>query len=298
MLSLSARRMPSGGIPLNFDHDPLLNRPIPVPNLVPMKNSANTPVALSIAGSDSGGGAGIQADLLTFAANGVFGTTAITCLTAQNPDGVTGIEAMPAAFVREQIEQVHRYFSIGAIKTGMLFNEEIITAVSDFLEAHPEIPVVEDPVMVATSGAVLLHESAIAALQLKLLPRATVITPNLDEAAVLLGSRPKSVPEMERAAVKLATSTGVPVLLKGGHLEETDDVIDLLAFADGATHEFSARRIENVDTHGSGCTLSSAIAANLARNWELIQAIGEALTYLRRGMRQPLTLNGRPFIQH
>lgn len=263
-----------------------------------MTPSADTPIALSIAGSDSGGGAGIQADLLTFAANGVFGTTAITCLTAQNPDGVTGIEAMPADFVREQIEQVHRYFSIGAIKTGMLFNEEIITAVSGFLEDHPDIPVVVDPVMVATSGAVLLHESAISALQLKLLPRADIITPNLDEAAVLLGSRPTTVPEMEQAAVRLATTIGVPVLLKGGHLEDTAEVIDLLALEDGTLHRFSTKRIENVDTHGSGCTLSSAIAANLARKWELIQAIGEALTYLRRGMRQPLTLNGRPFIQH
>jgi hydroxymethylpyrimidine/phosphomethylpyrimidine kinase len=263
-----------------------------------MNNTSDTPVALSIAGSDSGGGAGIQADLLTFAANGAFGTTAITCLTAQNPDGVTGIEAMPAAFVREQIEQVHRYFRIGAIKTGMLFNEEIIGAVSDFLEDHPDIPVVVDPVMVATSGAVLLHENAISALQLKLLPRASVITPNLDEAAVLLGSRPTTVGEMEQAAARLASTIGVPVLLKGGHLEETPEVIDILALEDGTTHPFSAQRIGNVDTHGSGCTLSSAIAANLARKWDLIQAIGEALTYLRRGMRQPLYLNGRAFIQH
>jgi hydroxymethylpyrimidine/phosphomethylpyrimidine kinase len=289
---LNAKALPE------FDYDPFLNPAIRAANLGTMNTTADLPVALSIAGSDSGGGAGIQADLLTFAANGVFGTTAITCLTAQNPDGVTGIEAMPADFVREQIEQVHRYFTIGAIKTGMLFNEEIIEAVSGFLEDHPDIPVVVDPVMVATSGAVLLHKKAISALQLRLLPRATVITPNLDEAAVLLGSKATTVAGMEEDALQLATTIGVPVLLKGGHLEDTPEVIDILALSDGTFHPFSAQRIGNVDTHGSGCTLSSAIAANLARKWDLIQAIGEALTYLRRGMRQPLHLNGRAFIQH
>lgn len=263
-----------------------------------MSKQSDMPVALSIAGSDSGGGAGIQADLLTFAANGVFGTTAITCLTAQNPDGVTGIEAMPADFVRQQIEQVHRYFTIGAIKTGMLFNDEIVGAVSGFLEDHPDIPVVVDPVMVATSGAVLLHEKAISALQLKLLPRAAVLTPNLDEAAVLLGSRANTAEGMKKDALRLASTVGVPVLLKGGHLEGTPDVVDVLAFPDGTIREFSAKRIENVDTHGSGCTLSSAIAARLALKDNLVQAVGEALGYLRGGMRQPLQLNGRAFIQH
>lgn len=267
-------------------------------SLTDMHDHPELPVALSIAGSDSGGGAGIQADLLSFSANGVFGTTAVTCLTAQNPDGVSAIEALPSDFVREQIEQVHRYFRIAAVKTGMLFNREIIQAVSDFLEDNPDIPVVVDPVMVATSGAVLLHESAIEALQLKLLPRATVITPNLDEAGVLLGNVPSSVEEMEEAGLKLARTIGVAVLLKGGHLDDTAQVTDILARPDGECHPFTARRIDNTNTHGSGCTLSSAIAANLARQWDLTKAIGEALTYLRRGMRQPLYLNGQPFIQH
>lgn len=263
-----------------------------------MSKHTETPVALTIAGSDSGGGAGIQADLHTFQANGVFGTSAITCLTAQNPDSVTGIEAMSADFVREQIEQVHRYFTIGAIKTGMLFSEPIISAVADFLKDNPEIPAVVDPVMVATSGAVLLHESAIQALQLKLLPRAAVITPNLDEADVLLFGRPTTVEEMESVALKLAGTIGVPVLLKGGHLDGGDQVTDILAAADGEFQTFTGMRIDNVNTHGSGCTLSSAIAANLAKGWDLTNAIGEALTYLRNGLRKPVYLNGKPFIQH
>ncbi|MGC9451847.1 MAG: bifunctional hydroxymethylpyrimidine kinase/phosphomethylpyrimidine kinase [Oceanipulchritudo sp.] len=263
-----------------------------------MQSTGDMPVALAIAGSDSGGGAGVQADLLTMSANGVFGTTAITCLTAQNPDGVTKIQSLPAEFVHEQIEQVHRYFRIGAIKTGMLFNTEIVEIVADFLEKNDEIPAVIDPVMVATSGAVLLHESAIEALQLKLLPRAALITPNLDEAAVLLGEKPGTVEDMTTAADHLAGLMGVPVLLKGGHLEAAEEVVDILAVPGREPSAFSARRIENINTHGSGCTLSSAIAANLAKNWELTKAVGEALTYLRRGLRQPLYLNGIPFISH
>lgn len=263
-----------------------------------MHRNDDLPVALSIAGSDSGGGAGIQADLLTFNANGVFGTTAITCLTAQNPDGVSAIEALPAGFVREQIDQVHRYFRLGAIKTGMLYNREIITTVSDFLTANPDIPAVVDPVMVATSGAVLLHASAIEGLQSELLPQAALITPNLDEAGVLLGKSPASLPEMRQSAVQLAVRFNAPVLLKGGHLEDSNDLTDVLALPDGTLSDFTGKRVGATNTHGSGCTLSSAIAANLARKRTLTQAIGEALTYLRRGLRQPLFLNGQPFIQH
>ena len=263
-----------------------------------MHQRDDLPVALSIAGSDSGGGAGIQADLLTFKANGVFGTTAVTCLTAQNPNGVSAIEALPAPFVREQIEQVHRYFGLGAIKTGMLYNREIITAVSNFLTARPEIPAVVDPVMVATSGAVLLHQSAIEALQSELLSQAALITPNLDEAGVLLGKTPASVEAMREAAVQLAVRFNAPVLLKGGHLEDSKDLTDILAMPDGTLSEFTGKRVDATNTHGSGCTLSSAIAANLARKRALTEAIGDALTYLRRGLSQPLFLNGQPFIQH
>ncbi len=263
-----------------------------------MERQADMPVALSIAGSDSGGGAGIQADLLTFAANGVFGTTVITCLTAQNPDGVSAIEVLPAPFVREQLEQVRRWFRLGAVKTGMLYSADIIATVAAFLGEHPHIPAVVDPVMVASSGAVLLHESAIGMMRERLLPRAALVTPNLDEAAVLLGARPATAADMEQAAAELAARIGAPVLLKGGHLPDTEEVADVLARPGGAVSAFTARRIDGVNTHGSGCTLASAIAAHLARGRELAAAIGEALAYLRRGLAQPLFLNGRPFIRH
>lgn len=263
-----------------------------------MYSTADMPVAMTIGASDSGGGAGIQADLLAMAANGIFGTTAITCLTAQNPDGISRMTTMEAEFVREQIEQVSRYFKIAAIKTGMLCNAEIIATVADFLETHHDIPTVVDPVMIARDGGRLLNKSAVKAMQLQLLSRAALITPNLDEAAILLGQRPGTVDDMAIAADHLAGTIGVPVLLKGGHMEEGDEVVDILAIPDRDPATFSAHRIGKINTHGSGCTLSSAIAANLAKGWELTKAVGEALTYLRRGLRQPLYLNGIPFLQH
>ncbi len=259
--------------------------------------SSEQPVALTIAGSDSGGGAGIQADLLTFAAHGVFGTTAITCLTAQNPDGVSAIEAMPAAFVREQIAQVHRYFHLGALKTGMLFSAEIIAAVADFLRAQRAIPAVVDPVMVATSGALLLKPDALAAVKDRLLPLATVVTPNLDEVAALSGDRPATPAAMAAAARSLARTHGVPFLVKGGHLPG-DELTDVLAGPDGAVRTFSGPRIAGVDTHGSGCTLSAAIAANLAKGLALELAVAAARDYLQRCMRSGLALGARRFINH
>lgn len=180
--------------------------------------TAELPVALTIAGSDSGAGAGIQADLLTFAAHGVFGTTAIACLTAQNPDGVTAIEVLPPSFVLEQILQVQRCFRIRALKTGMLRTAAVVAAVSDFLRSAQGIPAVVDPVMVATSGAALLEPEALAAVRGLLLPRAALVTPNLDEVAVLLGGRPATPAAMVAAARELAESYGVAFLVKGGHL--------------------------------------------------------------------------------
>ncbi|MEY3000352.1 MAG: hypothetical protein RL648_566 [Verrucomicrobiota bacterium] len=263
-----------------------------------MEIENETPVVLSVAGSDSGGGAGIQADLLTITANGAFGTTAITCLTAQNPDGVSAIEAMPAAFVREQMEQVDRYFNVRVLKTGMLFSSEIIEVVAAFIAARPALKAVVDPVMVATSGAVLLQTEAIEALRTQLLPKAHLVTPNLDEAAVLLGSRPRDVDEMGAAARALATSLQTAVLLKGGHLEAGDELVDILAHPDGRLHSFKNPRLRQLHTHGSGCTLASAIAARMACGSPIEMAIREALTYLHHGMRAPLVLNGKAFIRH
>ena len=261
-------------------------------------DSRPQPVVLSIAGSDSGGGAGIQADLLTIHANGGFPTTAITCLTAQNPDGVSGIEVLSAEFIREQIEQVARYFPIKVIKTGMLFNADIIETVAEYIATVRDIQVVVDPVMVATSGAVLLEESAVHALREHLLPKATLLTPNLDEAAVLIGHKPETVEQMKDAAHAMAKGFQTAILLKGGHLENTDELVDLLAPPDGPCVAFKNPRIEGINTHGSGCTLASAIATHLAHGHSLEAAIQEALNYLQKGMRHPSVINGTSFIRH
>lgn len=276
-----------------------------------MKDSTKNdlPVALTIAGSDSGGGAGIQADLLTFAAHGVFGTTAITALTAQNPDGVSAVHPVPAEFVREQAEQVARYFKIGAAKTGMLATAEIIHAVADFFEAHREIKVVVDPVMIATSGAKLIDDAAIATLRERLIPLASLVTPNLDEAEVLLGEKfawranPKTQSgEISESAEKLAEALGVPVLLKGGH-GNGDEVFDVLAFpkAQGGFDSFVKHpRVAETNTHGSGCTLSAAIAANLAGDARenLSAAVSRAVDYVSAGISKPLPVAGDRFIAH
>jgi len=254
-------------------------------------------VALTIAGSDSGGGAGVQADLLTFAAHGVFGTSAFTCLTAQNPDGVSAVVALEPAFVREQVRQVFRFFDVRVVKTGMLFNAAIVAVVADLLRERRGVPAVIDPVMVATSGAALLQPDAVAAVRDQLLPLAALVTPNLDEAAVLLGRRPTGEAEMRAAAVELARTFGVPFLLKGGHLAG-EELVDVLAWPDGRTERWAGPRILDVDTHGSGCTLASAVAARLAYGDELATAVAAGRDYLRRGMERPLALRGRRFIAH
>lgn len=277
------------------------------------ETNAELPVALTIAGSDSGGGAGIQADLLTFAAHGVFGTTALTALTAQNPDGVSGVQAVPAAFVREQAEQVARFFKIGAAKTGMLANAEIIAAVADFFEARREIKLVIDPLMIATSGAALIDADAVAALRERLIPLAAVVTPNLDEAEVLLGEKivwrgeaNVSVNEIVASAEKLAAALGVPALLKGGHACG-EFVFDVLAFPKNAAQLqiFRHARLAGTNTHGSGCTLSAAIAANLAGTPILpdaaaclAEAVSNAVDYVSDGIARPICVAGKCFIAH
>jgi len=256
-------------------------------------SSRELPVALSIAGSDSGAGAGIQADLLTFASQGVFGTTAITCLTAQNPRGVSGIQASPAAFVVEQCAQVAAHFQPKALKTGMLLNAEIVLAVAGFIKASG-IPAVVDPVMVASSGATLLAPDAIAAVRTRLIPLAALVTPNLDEATILLGRQSLGGTD---EALELAKAYGVPFLLKGGHAEG-DDLTDCLAWPTGETKVFQARRAPNVDTHGSGCTLSAAITAQLAKGKSLSEAVTIAHAYLQGAIHGPLQVAGLNCIRH
>jgi hydroxymethylpyrimidine/phosphomethylpyrimidine kinase len=260
-------------------------------------SSARLPVALTIAGSDSGANAGIQADLLTFAGLGVFGTTAITCVTAQNPDGVSGVHEVPAAFVAEQCRQIVDYFPVRAVKTGMLFSAPIIAAVADFLRAHPRLKIVIDPVMVATSGAVLLQPDAIAAIKADLLPQATLVTPNLDEAGVLFGRTLTTVADTTDAARTLAAQFHVPFLVKGGHLAG-DELVDVLARPRGVPRVWRSRRVHGVDTHGSGCTLSAAITARLAHGDTLEAAVDRARAFLRRGLTHPLRIGTRAYIAH
>lgn len=238
------------------------------------------PRVLSIAGSDSGGGAGIQADLKTFAALGCYGMTAITALTAQNTLGVRSIHGVPPQMLRDQIDAVVEDIGLDAVKIGMLHAPDIVQTVADAIDRHALKTVVLDPVMVATSGAVLIDNPAIAVLVRELFPRATVVTPNLDEAALLVGRPLVSGADMETAAQELLAMGARAVLLKGGHL--TGDVVgDLLLTQMGAPHWMRAPRIPTHNTHGTGCTLSSAIAAHLALGASLLEAVQAARTFVR-----------------
>ena len=233
---------------------------------------------LTIAGSDSGGGAGIQADLKTFAAHGVHGLCAIAALTAQNTRGVHAIEVPSIEFLRAQIDVCFDDFHIGAVKLGMLADAFVIHAVADALERYRPAHVVLDPVMVATSGARLLQPEALEALRNRLMPLATLITPNLPEAGLLLGLEISDEASMHEACTRLRDSGAKAVLLKGGHLPGNTHVIDLLADQSGV-HVFSHARL-NVEAHGTGCTLASAVAANLCRGLTLEQACRVAGDYV------------------
>jgi hydroxymethylpyrimidine kinase/phosphomethylpyrimidine kinase len=239
------------------------------------------PIALTIAGSDSGGGAGIQADLKTFAALGVHGTSAIACLTAQNPRRV--LAALPVApqFLRQQLETVFEELPPQAIKTGMLYSAELIEAVIAFISEIPakkRPPLVVDPVMIATSGAKLLNANASESLK-RLLTFATVITPNLDEAQVLLDRKLTTPEDLRRAARDLRSIFGCAVLVKGGHLRGVSEAIDF--FYDGRNELLlSAPFIRGVNTHGTGCTYSAAIAAQLAKGDPLPKAVAHAKNFI------------------
>jgi hydroxymethylpyrimidine/phosphomethylpyrimidine kinase len=241
------------------------------------------PIALTIACSDSGGGAGIQADLKTFAALGVHGTSAITCLTAQNPKGVLGIQAARPEILRQQLEAVFAELAPAAVKTGMLFANDLIGVVVEFFRAGRRPALVVDPVMVATSGAILLQPSAIRTLTRELFPLATLVTPNLHEAARLLGRELTSVEDLRAAARQLYERFGCAVLAKGGHLTGLREAVDI--FFDGQTELLlSAPFIRGVNTHGTGCTYSAAITAHLARGRSLTAAVGEAKQFITQAI--------------
>lgn len=235
---------------------------------------------LTIAGSDSGGGAGIQADLKTFSALGCFGMTAITALTAQNTMGVRCIHPVPPAMLADQIDAVVEDIGVDAVKIGMLHSPEIAQTVAAAIDRHKLTNVVFDPVMVATSGAVLINQDAMAVLVKEVFPRATIITPNLDEAALLVGRAITTEAEMENAAAELIAQGAAAVLLKGGHLQG-ETVSDLLMQAGGEKTWMRAQRIQTSNTHGTGCTLSSAIAAHMALGKPLVNAVQSARIFVR-----------------
>lgn len=238
------------------------------------------PRVLSIAGSDSGGGAGIQADLKTFSALGCFGMTAITALTAQNTCGVRAIHGVPAQMLTDQIDAVVEDIGVDAVKIGMLHSSEIVQTVAQAIDRHALQRIVFDPVMVATSGAVLIDHEAISVLVRELFARTAVITPNLDEAGLLVQRTLHSESDMEAAALALLGMGAHAVLVKGGHLQG-EEVSDLLALATGEKVWMRDARIHTPNTHGTGCTLSSAIAAHLALGQPLVQAVQSARSYIR-----------------
>jgi hydroxymethylpyrimidine/phosphomethylpyrimidine kinase len=242
--------------------------------------------ALTVAGSDSGGGAGIQADLKTFSALGCYGTSVLTALTAQNTVAVTAIHAVPPDFVGAQLDAVLDDIGTDATKIGMLASADVIEAVAGGLRRHDPGPVVVDPVMVAKSGDALLADDAVSALRDLLLPMATVVTPNLPEASVLLGGGDlRTVGDMERAAREL-TALGPPtVLVKGGHLDDQHSVDVSYDAVSGVMRHLGASRIDTPNTHGTGCTLSSAITALLARGVPVDRAIDGAKAYLTEAIR-------------
>lgn len=243
--------------------------------------------ALTIAGSDCSGGAGIQADLKTMTMNGVYAMSAITALTAQNTTGVTGILEVPPDFLRQQLDMIFEDIVPDAVKIGMVSSAELIHVIADRLEFHHAANVVVDPVMVATSGSALMKRDALQTLTDELLPLATLVTPNIPEAEALSGLTIQSKGDMVRAAKQIGHAHHCAVLLKGGH--SVNDANDLL-WAGGELMWFEGKRIQNPNTHGTGCTLSSAIASNLAKGFPLAEAVRRAKDYISGALAAMLDL--------
>ena len=243
--------------------------------------------ALTIAGSDSCGGAGIQADLKTMTTNGVYGMSAITALTAQNTTGVSDIYEVTADFLKAQLKAIFEDITPDAIKIGMVSSKDLIIAIAESLKKYNGKNIVLDPVMVATSGARLISEEAIDALKSRLLPMATVLTPNIPEAEVLAGMKIQSQADMIKAAEEIGTQYHCAVLCKGGH--QLNDANDML-WRDGGYKWFYGERIDNPNTHGTGCTLSSAIASNLAKGYDLDESVERAKKYISGALAAMLDL--------
>ena len=252
-------------------------------------SSSPIPTALTIAGSDSGGGAGIQADLKAFEAHGVFGMSVVTAVTAQNSHAVTAIHGIPVDVVVAQIDAVADDFPVGAVKTGMLASPEIVAAVAHGIERHGLGPVVVDPVMVSKSGDALLAPEAVGAVAERLIPLATLVTPNAHEAAQLAGFDVRTLDDARRAADAILRLGPGAVLVKGGHLDGEAEAVDVLMWADGEAI-FREARVDTPHTHGTGCTYASAIAANLARGLALADAVRRARSYLQQAILHAVPL--------
>jgi len=245
-------------------------------------------IVLTIAGSDPSAGAGIQADLKTFAAFGVYGVSAVTAITSQNTTGVSDVAAVPPEHVRSQIQQLFQDCEISAVKTGMLATADIVSAVADTLDSVRHLNVVVDPVMVSSSGRTLLNSDGVSVLKTRLLPLATIVTPNVAEAAALSGIAVGSMDAARDAARQIASLGPKAVLITGGHMEGPE-AVDLLLH-DGAFIELAAPRLAGADVHGTGCTLASAIAAGLALGDDVPTAVRQAKRYVTAAMEHALTI--------
>ena len=255
-------------------------------------NSASPPRALTIAGSDSGGGAGIQADLKTFAALGVFGTSAITAITAQNTLGVTAVAEVPVEVISEQVEAVVTDIGVDAVKTGMLSSPEIVECVVEAVERFELSPLVVDPVMIAATGAQLLHDDAVESVKNRLVPLSTVVTPNVLEAEVLTGIEIGSIEDMELAGGELVTMGADAAVVKGGHFDDgSGRVTDVLVTREGVTR-ITSLRIDTTSNHGTGCTFASAVAAHMAHGIELASAVDLAQRYVWNAMANASPIGG------
>jgi hydroxymethylpyrimidine/phosphomethylpyrimidine kinase len=248
-------------------------------------------VAMTIAGSDSGGGAGIQADLKTFQELGVFGTSAITAITVQNTHGVTAIQAIEPSIISAQIKAVTEDFTVKAIKTGMLFSAEVIHAVADSIR-DSGIPLVVDPVMIAKGGAALLHDEAVEAMKSILLPLATVITPNIPEAEVLTGLTIKTDKDIDKAAEHILALGAKAVVIKGGHRQDAAFAEDVFVSKIGAKFSVRSPWVNTKDTHGTGCTYAAALTAFLANGEKLEDAVVSAKHFIHAAIEDGLTIGG------
>lgn len=252
-----------------------------------MKGRIYLKIALTIAGSDSGGGAGIQADIKTMLANGVYATSAITAMTAQNTTGVSGIMNSTPEFLAQQLDCVFSDLRPDAVKTGMVSESSLISVIAEKLKYYKAEKIVVDPVMVATSGARLISENAVETLKAELFPLADILTPNIPEAEILCGEKIESADDMVRAAKSISEKYGCAVLMKGGH--ELNDANDFL-FSKQNEKWFLGKRIDNPNTHGTGCTLSSAIASNLAKGFSIEESVLRAKEYISEALSDMLDL--------